>query len=212
MAPRDHTRKLLSQQNYRFFKLQYSASYSPFIQSPILSDFKHPLHPLLKRTEEQREGKGLWWHVTTNFESSKTKVVRSWLRRRLHNAFLEELKERDITEDGTILRMSDHLKGLSGLQKALEAGQVVTLTGSIRMQAQNTLVTAKYAEVRKETGSLVDALLKIRNSTLPRSPQQATKRGPQTQGGKVPPSKQLFGSIMPVATHPARKSADENMK
>jgi hypothetical protein len=143
----------------RYFGLYWSANHETFIIHWAAKDANHPMATLRRRVMGEREKKGLWWHVTVGINTSKTRVVRSWVKRRLRNAFLEALKERGVAEDGKIVNPSKLLQSQS-IIRAIEQGQQVALTGSVKMHALADIVTAKYVDVKEETSALVDALLK----------------------------------------------------
>lgn len=151
--------KALSRFSSRYFTLNARSGYTSFIPQTVLNDDQHPMYLTRKRLESQRQKTGLWWHATVGFESSKARVVRIWVRRRLHNAFLEELKERCIAEDGTIEQSSDKLKQFKTIQRIMKKGGTVSLEGSLKLHAQAPIVSAKYADVRADTSRLIDAIL-----------------------------------------------------
>jgi hypothetical protein len=150
--------KLLAKCKFSYFYSSYSPTYSFLIKHHVLSDQYHPLFTRIYRKHAERKRAGLWWHVTMGLDSSKTKVVRTWLRRRLRNAFIDELEARNISEDGK-LGAGNERAHLPTIQGFLQRGESVSLEGSVKLHAQTPLVAAKYADVRKETGMVIDALL-----------------------------------------------------
>ena len=65
------------------------------------------------------------------------------------------------------------------IKAMLALGKDVSLTGSLRMQVQPALLTAKHEEVKKETGALIDILLRNLDKELAqhsRSVQQSQNR------------------------------------
>jgi hypothetical protein len=149
----------LFRHRFQYFHLNADSSYKTFITDHILSDYYHPFHARQKQKLASRDRSGLWWHVTVNSRSSSTRVVRSWLRRRLRNAFLESLKEKGVDEDGKLICDERVYRHTGVLGEKLAQGQKLELKGSVNLQALKPLVTAKFADVRKETDTLVQRLL-----------------------------------------------------
>lgn len=73
---------------------------------------------------------------------------------------VEELKDRGITEDGKIIKDAGKVPRSDVLRALLEKGENVSLEGSFRLHALSPLVSAKYVDVRRETGAVIDALVK----------------------------------------------------
>lgn len=152
--------RLLSQQKFRLFACNYAPTYKTFIAHRVQDDVQHPLNEIQRRLSRERKREGLWWHVTVGVTLSKAKVVRSWVRRRLQSAFIEELRERDIEQDGKLVVDNAGKVGRHGLPaQVLKQLGDVSLTGSVRLHAHPTVILAKYADVRRETGLVADALL-----------------------------------------------------
>ncbi|KAF2257276.1 hypothetical protein BU26DRAFT_513978 [Trematosphaeria pertusa] len=207
---------LLAKHTPKTFKVSYSPDYTTFIIHHILSDSQHPLYELRKREYEKRKNEGLWWHVTTFLDLSKSGVVRSWCRRRLRNAFTEELKARGFNEHGKLVK-KEALKGLQDRLGELPKNEEgLSLKGSVRLQVLPALISAKYADVRQETGKLVDILLEgmtveaLNGSSTPvarvrkftrsqwnSSPAKGTPRPSRNQSRKKPKA----------ATHALRRAA-----
>ncbi|KAF2190484.1 hypothetical protein K469DRAFT_721347 [Zopfia rhizophila CBS 207.26] len=153
------THRVLSKQKFRTFNCSYSSQCKTFISHQVLVDRQHPLHSAHQRRQAERERLGLWWHVTVGANSSKTKVVRSWLRRRLRNAFIEELKKRGFDQDGRVTNKREERGRRGMLEELPKLGETGSLKGSLRLHANNALVSAKYEDVRQETAKVVDALV-----------------------------------------------------
>ncbi|KAF2872983.1 hypothetical protein BDV95DRAFT_472030, partial [Massariosphaeria phaeospora] len=149
----------LVRQQLKTFNCSYSTEYKSFIINHIFSDPQHPLHEARRRAHKHRKEEGLWWHITTAATLSKSSVVRSWVRRRLRNAFTEELKARGIREDGRILHKDMLRTSLRGLRMVLDSGKDLSLEGGLRLHARPEVIAAKFVEVRNETGFVIDALL-----------------------------------------------------
>lgn len=151
--------RLLSRFQPKTFRINYTPEYKTFFQPHAASDPLHPLHILRVREIKERKREGLWWHVTSGAESSKSSVVRSWCRRRLRNAFIEVLKDRGFDEFGRrvdAVALTDQHKASGHI---LECKQASSLTGSVRLHVKPTLVAAKYADVREEAAAVVDILV-----------------------------------------------------
>ncbi|KAF1978112.1 hypothetical protein BU23DRAFT_431095, partial [Bimuria novae-zelandiae CBS 107.79] len=151
--------KLLSRLKPRTFQINYSAEYNTFHPHHIAYDPQHPLSILQRRKVNARPKEGLWWSVTNRGDLSKSSVVRSWCRRRLRNAFTDELKKRGFNENGKLMNAKVLIREDKAFEPILEKDGNLSLTGSVRMQIQPALITTKYADLRKETNGLVGILL-----------------------------------------------------
>lgn len=147
----------LAKEKFRLFNVAYNRHYVNFFPQYILRDNNHPLWLRYRRIDSQRRKTGLWWSTTCGTELGKKSLIRHWLGRRLRNAFSDELRIRGISENGKFL---PHAKlHTDVLRVALERGEELNLTGSLRLMAGPLLMTAKYEDVRKEAGKLVDILV-----------------------------------------------------
>ncbi|KAF9738335.1 hypothetical protein PMIN06_009873 [Paraphaeosphaeria minitans] len=140
------------------FKISYSPEYKTYLQHHAANDWLHPLHILRRREMAKRKREALWWHVTTGVDLSRSSVVRSWCRRRLRGAFTEGLKERGFDEFGRLVNVAK-LREQKGFERLSERNAVLSLDGSVRLHITPALVTAKYADVRKETADTIHILL-----------------------------------------------------
>jgi len=129
-------------------KISYAAS-------NVLKDTSHVLHAptrqryeaLLNGTYDERQ-EGLWIMFTSNPMDSK-KVVRSWVKRRVALAILEELKRRGFDQKGR--RMAN-----------LEGGPVPdVLVGTVDIEVLKKCIEAKHEEVRRQAGLVVQEILRI---------------------------------------------------
>lgn len=185
-----------------YFALNYSYNYQTFLRYGILDNVFHPLYPLRKRIEDARPRKGLWWHATAGPATSSTRIVRNWAMRRLRLAFLETLRERGVDEDGKINpRLHKHVdesiraSHKKGIREALARGEEVEITGSLKLHAMPAIVTAKFVDVKRETGVLVDGLLNHLANSL---------RTRHTQG--------ISKEIYPPTKHFSRDTAEQPWK
>ncbi|KAH7116935.1 hypothetical protein B0J11DRAFT_395646, partial [Dendryphion nanum] len=149
--------RALAKKSFQTFTVSHSTGYTSFAIHYVLMDYSHPLHQHHMRIESTRQKTGLWWHITSNSTSAKKSTLRTWMRRRLRSAFGGELENRGITETGTILSTS----GIRtpAIRALLDKKENVTLSGSIRLQVQPAMLTARYDEVKQETSALLDILL-----------------------------------------------------
>jgi hypothetical protein len=164
MRPSAKAISKLSKWQPKFFKVMYSPEYKTFIQNYVVADRSHPLHQAQTRLSGERKREGLWWHVTTAGDLSKSSCVRSWSRRRLRNAIVEELRLRGYDENGKLLKT----RSTSIIEGTTKASLVSTydIEGSLRLHALAPLIPAKFTDVKAEVGDLVDALLEARNTVL----------------------------------------------
>lgn len=140
------------------FKVSYSPQYKTFLQQHAANDWPHPLRIQRRREMAARKKEGLWWHVTSGVDLSRSGVVRSWCRRRLRNAFTEGLKERGFDDFGRLVNVT-RLREHKGFERLSERDGCLSLEGSVQLRISPALVTAKYADVRKETNATIDILL-----------------------------------------------------
>jgi hypothetical protein len=164
MKPSAKAISKLSKWQPKFFKVMYSPEYKTFIQNYVVADRSHPLHQAQTRLSGERKREGLWWHVTTAGDLSKSSCVRSWSRRRLRNAIVEELRLRGYDENGKLLKT----RSTNVIEGTTKASPVSTydIEGSLRLHALAPLIPAKFTDVKAEVGDLVDALLEARNTVL----------------------------------------------
>jgi hypothetical protein len=142
----------------RFFKVNYSPEYQRFIVNHVATDPSHPLYEMQKRRIAERKKEGLWWHVTTGADLAKSSCVRSWARRRLRNAIVEELKARGFDENGKPIERNGFVSGLGAIK------------GSLRLHVQTPLIPAKFVDVRAEVGNILEVLVDDVPKTLPQMP------------------------------------------
>lgn len=164
---------LLSRTPLKTIRISYSSDYKSFIIHHVASDSSHPLHILQRRRQAEWQKQGLRWHATTGVDLSKSSCVRSWARRRLRNAVVDELKLRGYNEKG-IMVDSTAVHGQSDLVNILQQGRSLDLTGSLRIHVQKPLISAKYTDVRSEVGQLFDIMLRSFKSEPDHRPLPAT--------------------------------------
>ncbi|KAH7398730.1 hypothetical protein DE146DRAFT_500644 [Phaeosphaeria sp. MPI-PUGE-AT-0046c] len=152
----------------KLFKINYAPGYKTFVPSRILLDRLHPLNETQKRRAQARIHEGLWWHVTAGVDLSKSSCVRSWARRRLRTAVVEEFQARGYNEDGTSNSLRAANTKTSSIRPPIP-GETTDLTGSLRLHAQAALVQAKFVEIKAAAGGIIDAMIegKKHNGTAP---------------------------------------------
>lgn len=147
----------LSKLKLKTFKVSYSPTYTSYIPRIIASNPSHPLYITQRRRQQGQRKEGLWWHATNGTDISKKSTVRTWARRRLRQAFVEELKVKGYDEtgklvDATALERRDVIN-------VIKTGRSVDLIGSLRMHGVAPLVPAKFETVKEEMRGVVDALV-----------------------------------------------------
>jgi hypothetical protein len=148
----------LARQQSKLFKVNYTPEYNTFIVNYILSDAAHPLHEGQKRRSRERKKEGLWWHATTGVDLTKSSCVRAWARRRLRNAVVEELRARGYDEYGKYIHKSKEPKSGGNSLYTLNSSSL-DLKGSLRLHVHAPLLPAKYADIKAETGRLLDIIV-----------------------------------------------------
>lgn len=141
------------------FKLSYSPTYTSFLPNHIATNASHPLHIAQRRRQQDHKKEGLWWHATNGIDISKSSCVRHWARRRLKQAFVEELRARGYDETGKLVDKSKLQDKY--VANVVRQGRSVDLSGSLRMHGVPPLVPAKYEAVKEEVRGIVDALVQI---------------------------------------------------
>ncbi|KAF2810085.1 uncharacterized protein BDZ99DRAFT_462699 [Mytilinidion resinicola] len=133
----------------------YTTKYSSvYAWNQILDDRSHPLYGTTVRRYKQRDTSGLWWSVTTPTHGKK-RVVRSWVCRRIRQAFREALEARGLDKDGKGVAGT----GGAGSNDKARRQKLLNLYGTLRIGAHDQASTAKYEELRQECDVLVSALL-----------------------------------------------------
>ncbi|KAF2689309.1 hypothetical protein K458DRAFT_413607 [Lentithecium fluviatile CBS 122367] len=198
-----HIFSFLARFRPKHFRINYSPDYRCFIKHYVLSDELHPLHHLRQREYEDRKREGLWWHVTSSLDLSKSSVVRNVCRKRLRKAFIEALKERGFDEHGKLVEADVLEKHLGSMGRWLRGRQDVCLTGSVRLHVQAPLIPAKYKDVKMESGMVIEALIEgikaevmqaNRGSERPKvlrsqwDSQPKSRKIPPSMSRKAPPS------------------------
>ena len=174
----------IAREQLKTFKVSYSPEYKNFIVNHVVIDSSHPLHETQKRRQAERKKEGLWWHATTGVDLNKSSCVRAWARRRLRNAIKDELKERGYDERGMFVDVQA-IRERPELMNVLRAGKTLNLTGSLRLHVQPPLIPAKYAEVRAETGRVIEAVVQqMRHGAGEYASLRQTKKRPE----RHPPS------------------------
>ncbi|USP80898.1 hypothetical protein yc1106_08172 [Curvularia clavata] len=184
----------LARHQLKTFKVNYAPEYRNFITNHVVVDFSHPLHETQKRRQAERKKEGLWWHATTGVDLNKSSCVRAWARRRLRNAIKDELKERGYNERGMFVDVQA-IRDKPDLMNVLRAGKTLNLTGSLRLHIQSPLIPAKYAEVRKETGFVIEAVVQaMKHGAGGHASLKQTKKQPErNSSAKRPPPHRTRG-------------------
>lgn len=133
-------------------KISYAASI-------ILKDTSHVLHaPTRQRYEAILNGQydkrqeGLWIVFNSNAIHSK-RVVRTWAKRRVTRAVVEELQKRGFDKKGK------KIVKVEGGQLAAGASDV--LVGTVGIEVLKKCVEAQYDEVQRQAGLMVQEILSI---------------------------------------------------
>ncbi|KAI8934619.1 hypothetical protein NX059_008312 [Plenodomus lindquistii] len=152
--------QLISRQQPKTFKISYTPEYKTFILHHIATDPSHPLHIAQKRRQAERRKEGLWWHVTTGLDLTKSSCVRTWARRRLRQAVRHELAARGYDEKGSLVNAAA-VVNRPDLLAVLRQGRSLDLKGSLRLHVLAPLIPAKFTTLCEETGQLLDNMLQV---------------------------------------------------
>lgn len=148
----------LSKLKLKTVKISYSPTYTNFILNHIATNPAHPLNISQRRRQQEHKREGLWWHATNATDISKSGCVRTWARRRLRQAFVEELKVLGYDETGKLVDETAMQKRRD-VMNVLRLGRSVDLTGSLRMHGVGPLVPAEFETVKEEVRGILEALL-----------------------------------------------------
>lgn len=148
----------LSKLKLKTFKVSFSPTYANWIVNHIATNPAHPLYISQRRRQQEIKKDGLWWHSTNGVDISKSGCVRTWARRRLRQAFVEELKAKGYDETGKLVDATAMQERID-VMNIVRLGRSVNLTGSLRMHGVGPLISAKFVDVKKEVRGIVDALI-----------------------------------------------------
>lgn len=148
----------LSKLKLKTFKVSYSPTYTNYILNHIATNPSHPLYISQRRRQQEHKKEGLWWHATNGVDISKSGCVRTWARRRLRQAFVEELKVKGYDEMGKLVN-ENAMQERSDVMNVLKLGRSIDLTGSLRMHGVGPLIPARFETVKEEMRGIVDALI-----------------------------------------------------
>ncbi|KAJ4340587.1 hypothetical protein N0V95_007462 [Ascochyta clinopodiicola] len=148
----------LSKLKLKTCKVSYSPTYTNYILNHIATNASHPLYIVQRRHKQEHKKEGLWWHATNGVDISKSGCVRTWARRRLRQAFVEELKQRGYDETGKLVD-SSAMQDRRDVMNVVGLGRSVDLSGSLRMHGVAPLIPAKFEAVKEEVRGIVDALV-----------------------------------------------------
>ncbi|KAF2629676.1 hypothetical protein BU25DRAFT_318788, partial [Macroventuria anomochaeta] len=148
----------LSKLNLKTFRVSYSPTYTNFLLNHIATHPSHPLYISQRRKQQEHKKEGLWWHATNGIDISKSGCVRTWARRRLRQAFVEELKAKGYDETGRLVDV-DAMQEKRDVTNVVRLGRSVDLTGSLRIHGVGPLIPAKFNTVKEEMRGIVEALV-----------------------------------------------------
>ncbi|KZM18697.1 uncharacterized protein EKO05_0006647 [Ascochyta rabiei] len=148
----------LSKVKLKTFKVSYSPTYTSYIINHIAANPSHPLYLVQRRRKQELKKEGLWWHATNGIDISKSGCVRTWARRRLRQAFVEELKQKGYDETGKLVDAAA-MQDRRDVMNVVRLGKSVDLTGSLRMHGVGPLIPAKFETVKDEVRGVIDALI-----------------------------------------------------
>ncbi|OMP84782.1 hypothetical protein BK809_0001885 [Diplodia seriata] len=148
----------------------------------IIDDPSHPRHYKLKRKYEAKDPKCLWLAPMVTMATSPKRTVRVWCVRRLRAAVREEMEARGLNELGQRMRDGKPTEGPAAVW------------GTLVLNVNEKMVSARYEQVRKEAGWTADALLEAfrPQGSRPQGsrPQGSRPQGSRPQGSSPPPKPQ----------------------
>lgn len=136
----------------------------------ILRDPSHVLQPGLRQRYEpiihgrhDESEEGLWLMFTSN-PMQRKKIVRSWARRRMTQAVVEQLRLRGFDGKGRRLALGGTAEeGVlrRPVDKRLMENTPEALIGTVDIEVLSQIVAVKYEEVQKQAALLVQEVLNI---------------------------------------------------
>lgn len=145
----------------------------PPVAARYLGAQSHPIRPKIAHMYANRDPNTLWWRVQTNGLDHK-RVVRSWVARRVRNAFRIALRDRGYDGDGRrIYQSTDTAEPASQQEPGLK--------GSVEIVVRPESIKEKFTEVLQESNSLVDTVVQLYNQRDAK-PQKKSKGGKHQAG------------------------------
>lgn len=204
----------LSKLKLKTVKVSYSPTYTNFILNHIATNPAHPLYISQRRRQQEHKKDGLWWHATNGTDISKSGCVRTWARRRLRQAFVEELQAMGYDETGKLVNATA-MQDRRDVMNVLRLGRSVDLAGSLRMHGVGPLIPAKFEQVKEEVRGIIETLVQSsvdtalgfegegkKSSGLGQRPARA---GAQPQSRKVQKKRT---AVVPATSNAAQKVPD----
>ena len=192
---------LVAKQPPKTFKVYYTTVYKSLFTNHVATDPAHPLYETQRRRQAEKKKEGLWWHATAGADSAKSSCIRTWARRRLRNAVVDELKARGYDETGKFAKPKD-VPQRADLMARVGAGRTLDLKGSLRLHVQPPLIPAKYVDIRAEAGALIDALESATNRPF-HNPLAATKDAPREYASERSAKGRSFYNPLAASAQPS---------
>jgi len=123
----------------------YVATTPPAIEYPT-----HALSPMFFQRWQTRQ-EPFWWSVITRKDIENRRTVRSWVARRLRNAFIEALRKKGYGSDGTRID-----------------GNGEPLIGTAQLIPNESIKTKKYSDLVDQADLTVEAIIiqRFRNQSF----------------------------------------------
>ena len=163
------------------FYVRYSPSYDPPGRLQTVIDEGNPIRFPLQARYDQRPRVGLWWTTTVFIGTFPKSAVRTHVKRRLSNAFLDALRDEGYDKDGLKFRNielgSDGRNGSSGDRIApprwptpsgvdsQKSSKPHDLIGTLAICAREGALTEKYDVVKEEASKLAQYLIHFARTT-----------------------------------------------
>lgn len=129
------------------FATRYTRRYAYASTASKLIDFPGAaLYPKFERRWQTRQ-EPLWWNVTTRKDFEHKRVVRSWVARRVRQAFVESLRKSGYAQDGSRI-----------------TGSGDPLVGTTQLFPERPILNMKFEEVVLQTDKVVQAIIDLEDS------------------------------------------------
>ncbi|GAB7346700.1 hypothetical protein MBLNU459_g1818t1 [Dothideomycetes sp. NU459] len=134
----------------------------------IAQDPTHPLHIPVRRRHSDFDPYRLHWAVRCPVALCRKRAVRSWVTRRVRDAFLAELATNGLDRWGVPLHRLDSPPAGAGPARH-------SVVGAARLQLQDSVLVAPISEIRADCRLLLQRLVKLQynsrrqNTNTPRA-------------------------------------------
>ncbi|MCJ1278867.1 hypothetical protein MMC21_006688 [Puttea exsequens] len=141
-------------------KISHIATAALLDTSNVLHEQKRQRYNGVIHATYDREQEGLWIKFTVASRVAAKKVVKSWAKRRIMVAIVQELKRKGFDRAGRQLKgQDDGTKPMGNI--AGKASKPKTLVGTLSIDIQKPCVMAAHQDVQQQTRLVVKEVLRV---------------------------------------------------